>query len=173
MLQHSAPPSATVMLSTSSPIPPIFLLARGTARCATKPTALVPVITRLVDCVLSGTRLSRSSNRFCQPLRLLCTSHFLSRFSVVTTVLASQSAKNPELLRGSDVASLFLRNCVLSSLFPVACSYRLQHHHGSAPLMVGCAWKEEFGVSRATGQPSQSLQAQVKDLSTSMSCLLS
>ena len=36
MMQHSVPPSAIVMLSTSSPIPPVFLLARGIARCTTK-----------------------------------------------------------------------------------------------------------------------------------------
>ena len=41
IIQHSAPQSATVMLSTSSPIPPIFLLARGIARCTTKCAAVM------------------------------------------------------------------------------------------------------------------------------------
>ena len=35
-IQHSASPNATVMLTTSSPNPPIFLLARDIARCTTK-----------------------------------------------------------------------------------------------------------------------------------------
>ena len=35
-IQHSASPNATVMLTTSSPNPPIFLLARDMARCTTK-----------------------------------------------------------------------------------------------------------------------------------------
>ena len=42
--------------------------------------ALTPVMTRHGDCVLSRTSLLCSSNRVCQPQRLLCTCHFVSRF---------------------------------------------------------------------------------------------
>ena len=74
--------------------------------------------------------------------------------------LGIATCEKPELLRESDFGSLILRNCHLSSLFPSACSYRLQHHHDSAPFWVGCAWNQEFGVSRAAGQrPASSVES--------------